>query len=285
MFDPITAQRAVTLEGRYELRSVLGQGRFATLFEAHDRELDHQVALRVVRSDECSDARDFAPRFFADGARRVRLVSPHTAHVYDYGRTGDDTFFVAMELLRGRRLSFVLSGRGPLGDLMAAQVCERVCSSLVEAHRYGILHGHLSPERVWLTGRGFDGLKLLGHGTLQLHPRDPSDWPVHSVRYAAPEVLASGHLTPQADVYGAGLLLFELLTGRSAFAEDSATRIMLRHRQGGPCRGAWYEHICHMNPTLAAIVQRCLAPEPRERYESVAQLRAALMHHLVLQAA
>src|SRR5690348_4821318 len=59
MFDPITAQRAVTLEGRYALRSVLGQGRFATLFEAHDRELDHRVALRVVRSDECLDARDF----------------------------------------------------------------------------------------------------------------------------------------------------------------------------------------------------------------------------------
>jgi serine/threonine protein kinase len=285
MYDPVAARQAMTLEGRYELRSVLGHGRFATLFEAYDRELDHQVALRVVRSDVARDARSYAPRFFADGARRVRLVNPHTAHVFDYGRTGDDTFFVAMELLRGRRLSFVLSGRGPLGDLMAAQVCERVCSSLVEAHRHGIVHGQLSPERVWLTGGGFDGVKVTGHGSLALHPSDPVSWPLSTLRYVAPEVLASGHVTPQADVYGAGLLLFELLTGRAAFTEDSATRIMLRHRQGGPCRGAWYEHICHMNPTLAAIVQRSLATDPCERYDTVAQLRAALMHHLVLQAA
>jgi serine/threonine protein kinase len=275
----------VTLDDRYRLHSRLGQGRFGTVYEAFDEELQRPVALRVLRRDERVDARTFAARFFAHGSRLVRLNHPHVVSVYDYGRTGDDTFFIAMEPVRGRPLSFLLSGRGPFAGSTAALVCERVCAVLEDAHRLGVVHGQLAPDRIWLTGRGLDGLKLAGLGHVALKLFDADTWPVHALRYAAPELLASGHATPEGDVYGVGALLFELLTGHPALTGDSTMEIALAQAQGSTCSGAWYERLCHMNPMLAAIVERCLTVEPSERYQTIAELRSALARTLHVQAA
>jgi len=285
MKSPFTLMTEATLEGRYEVQQVIGQGPFCTVFEAFDTEKQREVALQVLRLDPSIDLRTFVPRYFAEGARRVRLVHPHTVRVHDHGRTNDDTFFVAMERLHGRRLGYALSDRGPFTPTAAATVCERVCASLEEAHALDILHGWLTPDSIWLTGRGIEGLKVSGHCALALHGDDPSKWPTHTLRYAAPEVLATATPLPQTDVYGVGLLLFELLTGRPAFSEESSVRLAMRQRDGGPCRGLWYERLCHTCPTLAGILERCLAPHPMARYESMTRVRAALSQHLEVRAA
>lgn len=285
LLDLQTTRRNVTVEGRYRLRAVLGQGRYASVFEAYDFELERRVALSMLRREQRKDPRAFALRFFEEGARRVQLVHPHTVRVYDYGRTSDDTFFVASELVRARPLSLVLSGRGPLGPELAVQVCERVCQSLIEAHRLGIVHGHLSPDRVWLTGRGLNGIKVKGHGALGLRSAATPLWPAHAVRYAAPELLAEGAATPASDIYSVGLLLFELTTGRPGCSEDTSMRVALSQRLGGPCRSVWYERLCQTSPTLAAVVRRCLSHAPDERYENVEELREALLQELTVRAA
>ena len=275
----------VRLDDRYRLDALLGHGRFGTVYEAFDEELQRPCALRVLRRDERVDARTFALRFFSHGVRLVRLSHVHAVAVYDYGRTADDRFFVAMEPVRARPVSFLLSGRGPLPGNTAASVCERVCSVLEDAHRLGIVHGQIAPDRVWLTGRGLDGIKLAGLGHLALKLADPHGWPVHALRYAAPELLSQRLATPLSDVYGVGALLFELLTGQPAFSGETPTQIALAQTQGITSKGAWYERLCHTSPILTAIVERALAVEPEHRYESIVALRRALASTLHEQAA
>jgi serine/threonine-protein kinase len=275
----------VTLDDRYRLEARLGQGCFGVVYEAFDEELRRPCAVRVLGRDERVDPRAFALRFFSHGARLVRLNHAHAVAVYDYGRTGDDRFFVAMEPVRGRPLSFVLSDRGPLAGIIAASVCERVCSALEDAHRLGIVHGQIAPDRVWLTGRGLEGVKLSGLGHVLLKLEGQHAWPIHALRYAPPELLSEGLATPQGDVYGVGALLFELLTGQPALSGETTTQIALAQAQGISGRGAWYERLCHTNPMLAAIVARCLSANPGDRYESIAHVRHALARTLHVQAA
>ena len=147
------------------------------------------------------------------------------------------------------------------------------------------MHGQIAPDRVWLTGRGLEGLKLAGLGHVALELVEPHTWPIHALRYAPPELLSEGQATPLGDVYGVGALLFELLTGQPALSGETPTQIALAQAQGITSKGAWYEQLCHTSPMLTAIVERCLAAQPSERYESIAQVRSALARTLHVQAA
>lgn len=273
--------RSGLLDGRYQCCEVLDGARSGTVVRASDSVAGGQVVLRIIPRQTVSDPRSFAPRFFADGARRVRLMHPHTLRVFDYGRTTTDDFFIAMEHVRAQTLTRLMSARGPLDAMLAALVCARVCESLEEAHSHGLVHGELSPGVLWVTGRGLSGLKVAGYGLLsdnqqrEFAARTPDE-----ARYAAPERLAGEQASPRSDVYGVGLLLFELLTARPAFTEDSVLRILLSQHHGGPCRGPFQRNLIQASPTLAAIIDRCLSPDPGDRYASATILRHAIEQHL-----
>jgi len=274
------------LDGRYDLVRPLGGGRLGEVYEAKARRTGQRVAVRVIERKLVGEPKQFATRFFAEGARRLLLRHQHTLHLLDYGRTLQDHFFLAMDYVAGVPLARVLSARGPLAPTLAAQICDRVCASLEEAHAHGVTHAHVSPHLIWLTGRGFEGIKVVGfgdpllRGMAQLLP-----WQPRHVRYAAPERLSGERVSFAADIYGVGLLLYELIAGKPAFDHDSAVRVLLCQRQGSPltitsARGAW-----SCAPALAEIVAQCLEPSPAMRFQSMAALRSALMQRVIRVAA
>jgi len=274
------------LEGRYQLIRPVGGGRLGTVFEATQIETGARLAVRVIDRALICDVKHFGERFFAEGARRLSLSHKHTLRVLDYGRTQDDRFFLAMDYVKGLPLARAISQRGPFSPTLAAQICARVCASLEEAHGHGVTHAHLSPHLVWLTQRGLEGIKVVGfgdpvlRGTAQLLP-----WQPRHVRYAAPERLTGERVTPSADVYGVGLLLYELLAGRPAFDHDSAVRVLLCQRQGGPLNSAFERAAWGRTPHLADIVAQCLEPSPAMRFASIRELRAALTQRVIRVAA
>ncbi len=274
------------LNGRYQLLRPVGGGRLGTVFEATRVETGERLAVRVIDRSLICDVKHFGERFFAEGARRLALSHNHTLRVLDYGRTEDDRFFLAMDYVQGTPLTSVIARRGPFSPTLAAQICDRVCASLEEAHRHGVTHAHLSPHLVWLTRRGLEGIKVVGfgdpvlRGIAQLLP-----WQPRHVRYAAPERITGERITASADVYGVGLLLYELIAGRPAFDHDSAVRVLLAQRQGGPLNSSFGRAAWSRTPHLADIVSRCLEPNPSMRFASIGELRAALTQPVIRIAA
>ncbi len=274
------------LNGRYQLIRALGGGRLGEVYEARNVATQARIAVRVIDRRLVCDVNHFSARFFSEGARRLALSHKHTLRVLDYGRTEQDAFFLAMEYVEGTPLARIISARGALAPALAGQVCERVCASLQEAHAQGVVHAHLSPHLVWLTNRGLEGIKVVGfgdptlRGTAQLLP-----WQPRHVRYAAPERLSGERVTPATDVYGIGLLLYELIAGRPAFDHDSAVRVLLCQRQGGPLSASSERGVWSRLPQLADIVAQCLEPNPSMRFGNMTELRAALSQHVIRIAA
>lgn len=274
------------LEDRYQVLCALGGGRLGSVYEATRLDSGERVALRVVDRSLICDVKHFGERFFAEGARRLSLTHQHTLRVRDYGRTVDDRFYLAMDYVEGVPLARVISQRGPFTPTLAAQICERVCASLEDAHDHGVTHAHLSPHLVWLTRRGLEGIKVVGfgdpvlRGTAELLP-----WQPRHVRYAAPERISGERVTTAADVYGVGLLLYELIAGRPAFDHDSAVRVLLAQRQGGPLHSTFERAAWSRTPHLSDIVSQCLEPTPCMRFGSIRELRAALSQRVIRVAA
>lgn len=274
------------LNGRYELVRALGGGRLGEVFEAKHLLTDERIAIRLIDRRLICDLKHFSERFFSEGARRLALTHKHILRVLDYGRTEQDTFFLAMEYVEGTPLSRIVSARGALAPTLAGQICDRVCASLEDAHENGVTHAHLSPHLVWLTKRGLEGIKVVGfgdptlRGTAQLLP-----WQPRHVRYAAPERLTGERVTSATDIYGVGLLLYELVAGRPAFDHDSAVRVLLCQRQGGPLASTVERGLWTRMKHLADIVAQCLEPSPAMRFASIRELRRALNQHVIRVAA
>jgi serine/threonine-protein kinase len=265
-------------EGRYLVLSPVGHQAVGAVYRARCRRTGALVALKVFRRSRVGCVRTFGARFFPEGARRVRITHPNALRVVDYGRTADDDFFIATEEPRGPSLSRLVSARGPLTPRLVGQVLSRICSVLGSAHQCGVIHAGLRPDLVTLSGKGLRGIKVGGfddptlRGGTELLPFAPDE-----ARHAAPERLAGDRLTPRTDVYGVGLVAYLLLTGRSAFEHDSAVRVLLNQRQGGPLWPRARDTLLRLAPELGPIIVRCLEPHPDRRFDSVTDILRSLL--------
>ena len=261
------------LGGRYRLLELLGEGGMATIYRAHDSQLDRDVAVKLLRPQYGRDA-GFIARFRQEAKSAASLNHPNVVNVYDYG-TDEAGPFIVMELVDGENLAEILRERGFLPPLAAAGIAEQVAEALSVAHERGIVHRDVKPSNILLTADG--RAKVVDFGIARALVEAQLTLPgttLGSVHYFSPEQARGEPVTAISDVYSLGLVLFEMLTGRRAWTGDTAGAVALARLGNPPPHPAAFR--ADVPPTLDAIVVRALALDPQDRFASADTMAAAL---------
>jgi beta-lactam-binding protein with PASTA domain/serine/threonine protein kinase len=222
-----------SLEGRYRILERIARGGMSTVYAAVDERLDRLVAVKVMSSALSADPA-FSDRFAREARAAARLTHLNVVSVYDQGHeSGPDGHhvFLVMELVEGRTLRELLRERGRLSAAEAISIMEPVLSALSAAHRAGLVHRDVKPENILLSDEGV--VKVADFGLARAVESDAAatrtGLMMGTVAYCAPEQISQGSADPRSDVYAAGVVLFELLTGGPPYKGDSAINVAYQH--------------------------------------------------------
>jgi eukaryotic-like serine/threonine-protein kinase len=269
--------------GKYLVRRVLGRGGMGYVLEAEHIELGHRVALKFLASSLCANARA-VERFQREGRSAVRIQSEHVARVVDVGRLESGVPFLAMEFLDGIDLGQLLATQGPLGVSEAVDYVLQACDAIGEAHSLGIVHRDIKPANLFLTRRrdGSSLVKVLDFGISKaMHAQHESlsmtatDAVLGSPVYMSPEHLRSSkNVDSRTDIWALGTVLYELLAGRPPFMAETllAVYAAVEMRPVAPLE-TWRADV---PAAVGAAVSCCLEKDPNRRYQTLAELGAAL---------
>jgi eukaryotic-like serine/threonine-protein kinase len=216
------------LDRRYHVRSRIAHGGMATVYLATDTRLDREVALKVMHAELARDG-DFVARFIGEAKSVAKLSHPNIVGVYDQGSDGQYLYLV-MEYVPGRTLRELLRERGWLPWQEALAVMDPVLAGLAAAHQAGIVHRDVKPENVLLTADG--RVKVVDFGLARATAavgNTRAGQIIGSVNYLAPEQVTGTPTDARTDVYSAGIMLFELLTGRQPFSGETPLAIAYAH--------------------------------------------------------
>jgi len=262
------------IDGRYRILSHLADGGMASVYVALDDRLDRQVALKIMRPGLATDD-VFVERFRAEARSAARLSHPNVVAVYDQGEDDGDVF-LAMELVDGKTLRDVIHDEAPFTAREALAILEPILLALRTAHAAGMIHRDVKPENVIVRRDGEVKVADFGLARAITNESTTSQTGVllGTVSYLSPEQVEHGIADPRSDVYAAGLLLFEMLTGRKAVTGDTPIQIAYQHVHGSiPAPSS-------IVPTVPAdlddLVARATALEPDDRFGSVTDFVAAL---------
>lgn len=259
------------ISGRYRLERRLGSGATAAVWQARDRDLGRAVALKILLGEEV--APELAARFEREATILGRLSHPNLVPVLGTGHHEGRPFLV-MELVDGESLREVLR-RGPMSVDDAVELVAEVASGLGAAHAAGVVHRDVKPANIVCTAGGSPRLVDFGIARADdLTSITGTNVVIGTASYLSPEQARGGVPGPASDVYALGCVLFEALTGTPPFEGDTAVAVAYRHvHDDPPSPVAVRPEI----PTgAAAVVQRCLAKDPHERYPTGAELEVAL---------
>jgi eukaryotic-like serine/threonine-protein kinase len=223
--DPLAGR---LLDGRYAVTARIAHGGMATVYLAMDTRLDRQVALKVMHAELARDE-EFVRRFIGEAKSVARLSHQNVVAVFDQGSDGP-FLYLAMEYVPGRTLKELLRERGRFSPAAALDIMAGVLDGLAAAHASGIVHRDVKPENVLLTADG--RLKVADFGLARAqaavgHTR--AGLLIGTVAYLPPEQVTGDSTGPRSDVYSAGVVLFELLTGRQPFTADTPIAVAYQH--------------------------------------------------------
>ncbi|HYV22330.1 MAG TPA: serine/threonine protein kinase [Candidatus Bathyarchaeia archaeon] len=248
------------LAARYRLIERIDEGGAGEVWRARDEKLDRDVAIKLLGPD-ADDA--FRARFADEARRAAAVVHPNVVTVFDEGRDGADAFMV-MELVPGKTLREIVAERGPLPAHEVARLIRQVAAALDAAHAAGVIHCDVKPANIIVDREGV--AKLTDFGIARAaRDRDEQEL-LGTARYIAPERVEGGPVTARTDVYGLGLVAYELLTGRPAF-DGATSEELVRERLVGPPPSLRLARV-GIDDRLDAIVGRALATLPDRRYAS-----------------
>jgi serine/threonine-protein kinase len=269
--------------GQYRLKGKLGAGGMGEVHLAEHVLLRRPCAIKLIRPEQLSDP-GALPRFEREVQAMATLTSPYSVEVYDYGRADDGTFYYVMEYLPGQTLESLVERHGPLPAARAVHFLRQVCRALREAHSIGLLHRDIKPSNVIACERGgvYDVAKLLDFGLVQdtgLAAASDRLTVVGTILgsppYMSPEQAAGkADLDATTDIYAVGGVGYYLLTGRAPFVRETPLEVLLAHAYEEPAPpGKLREGV---PDDVQAVVLRCLAKKPADRYHDAASLEQAL---------
>ena len=288
------AQDASLQLDKYELLEVLGHGGMATVYRARDRRLGREVAVKVIHRHLRDDI-EIATRFVREARAVAKLHHPNIVEVFDVSASEEPERYLVVELVEGVSLRRFLAEHRPMPAEIAAALTIEVAEALEHAHQCGVIHRDIKPENVLLTGalgsvtRG-SPTPLPHHGgrvkitdfgiakILDAQGVTVTGQVLGSPSHMAPEQIEGTEVTARADVFGLAVLAYECMTGRLPFEGQNPAQVLRKVIEGRfvatermfPCVGE----------QLGRIVDRALAHDPGERYESAAAFGSALREEL-----
>ena len=273
--DPLVGR---LLDDRYLVLDLVARGGMATVYHAHDRRLDRAVALKVLHTHLGGDAA-FAARFDREARAAARLSHANVVAVFDQGQDGD-LHYLTMEYLPGRTLRQVLVERGALTPKETYRVMEPVLDALAAAHRAGIVHRDVKPENVILTDDGRVKVADFGLARAATSSNATQGVLLGTVAYLAPELVVSGAADARSDVYSAGIMLFEMLTGRQPFVGEVPAQVAYRHvHEDVPAPSAVAPNVpVALDGVVRAATVRDIERRPADAAALLAILRGARRH-------
>ncbi len=266
------------LNNRYRLIQQVGSGGMAVIYKAQDLSLGRTVAIKILRPSLTADA-SFAARFKNEARSVANLQHPNIVTVFDFGNA-DATQFLVMEFIDGQDLKKIIKAESPLGLERALQFGVQLCAGIGFAHRAGIVHADIKPQNVLVTRE--DGVKVTDFGIAQaLTNAQPGErqavvW--GSPHYFSPEQARGERPTTASDVYSIGIVLFEMLTGRTPYSGKDQRELALAHLQTP------VPAVTDINPNIpqpiAQIVFKTMSKDPAQRYRMADQLGNVLRAYL-----
>ncbi|MBK7821591.1 MAG: Stk1 family PASTA domain-containing Ser/Thr kinase [Tessaracoccus sp.] len=224
-FDPLVGQ---VLDGRYEIVAKIARGGMATVYRARDLRLSRQVAIKVMRSDLGEDD-EFAAKFDREARAAAVLSHPNVVSIFDQG-TSDGKPYIVMEFIDGETLRKVISREAPMSPERALDVFEQVAAALAAAHEAGVVHRDIKPENVLIAERGQIKVADFGLARQVGSPQMTATGVlVGTASYLPPELVTHSRPDGRSDVYSAGVVLFELLTGKKPHTGENNYQIAYRH--------------------------------------------------------
>ncbi|MGQ0671041.1 MAG: Stk1 family PASTA domain-containing Ser/Thr kinase [Actinomycetota bacterium] len=262
------------LAGRYRIEETLGRGGMATVFKGTDLVLGRPVAVKIL-APQFAENQDFVARFRREAQAAARLNNPNLVGVYDTG-SDNGVNYIVMEYVEGRTLAEFLERGGRLMPERAIELAEAVCRALEYAHAQGVIHRDIKPGNIMVTRRG--EVKVMDFGIARVVTTSETIEQTAAVlgtaAYLSPEQAQGQPVDARSDLYSAGIVLYEMLTGRAPFAGDSPVAVAYKHVQETPVSASKLN--ADVSPELDAVVMRALSKNPANRYQSAREFREDL---------
>jgi len=257
---------------RYRVTEKIGAGGMADVYKAVDDVLGRTVAVKVLH-ERYSAEPNFIARFRQEAQAAANLSHPNIVNMYDWGHEGE-TYYIVMEYVNGPDLKSIVTEKGPIDPLKAAEYGAQVCSALAVAHGYDIIHRDIKPHNIAIASDG--SVKVMDFGIARAgnSTMTQTGSVLGTAQYISPEQAQGKPLTPASDLYSLGITLYEAVTGQLPFTADTpvATALMQVNSEPVPPR----QLRASIPPALEAVILRALRKDPAERYASASEMRADL---------
>jgi len=270
-----------TLSNRYVIEEMLGQGGMSAVYKATDPNLKRVVAVKVIHSHLSTDS-DFVKRFEEEAASVAQLRHPGIIQVHDFNRD-DDTYYMVLEFVPGETIQDHLKrlndqGR-KLSSAKAIEYMASICDAVDYAHQRGMIHRDIKPANLMLNTLGQAILMDFGIAKIVGSQRHTATGAVvGTAMYMSPEQIRGEQPDRRTDIYSLGVTLFEMVSGRPPFEADSAMTLMMMHMHDP------VPNVKNLNPdvpdALVTVINKALAKDPNDRYQTAAQMAAALRNVL-----
>ena len=270
-------ERGTVFGGRYVVQSQVGTGGMATVYRGMDQRLDRLVAIKVMLSRYASDP-SFAARFKQEAQAAAALQSPYIVSVYDWGKEGD-TYYIIMEYLRGTDLKTGIRSHGALAPRKVAQIGAQVCSALSVAHAHEIIHRDIKPQNIMIQPNGDAKVMDFGIARSKNSHLTQTNSVLGTAHYVSPEQAQGKELGPTSDLYSLGVVMYEASTGKLPFDGDDAVSVALKQVNEEPVPPS--EVNPNVDDNLEAIIMKCMAKNPAERFQTADELRRVLNNYIM----
>lgn len=263
------------LNNRYQLESRLGSGGMATVYRAKDLMLERPIAIKILRADYSQDPA-FRERFRQEAKAAANLSHSNIVTVHDFG-LDQQRLFIVMEHVPGHTIKDLVDKRGRFTIEKAIPLLVQACAGIGYAHRAGLVHCDVKPQNILVSPD--QRVKVTDFGIARalasIKPDERTDTVWGSPQYFSPEQAAGHAPSPASDVYGLGVILYEMLTGQLPFMAKTSQELAHLHRTADPQPPRQLNPA--INPDLERIILKVLSKEPSARYRTADQLGRVLI--------
>ncbi len=257
---------------RYRIIEKIGTGGMAEVFKAQDEVLNRTVAIKIMLPQYAADP-TFAARFRQEAQAAANLQSPYIVNIYDWGQD-EDTYYIAMEYVRGIDLKTAIERRGAINQRKVAEIGSQVCAGLAVAHRHDVIHRDIKPQNIMVQPDGNAKIMDFGIARAGNSGMTQTGSVLGTANYVSPEQAQGKPLTPQTDLYSLGIVLYEAATGKLPFIADEPVAVALKQVNENAVPPI--EINPDIDPAFNAIIMKAMSKNTSLRYKDAEDMRTAL---------